>query len=333
MNANPLKEVWRSSLPLARLRPADWQQLLTVSILFTLVFSMFHFLGNTSDPERWGRSALGWMVHRWNDSGISMGSGDYSHGFLVPLASLYVVWTQRKELITVPKRITPAALVFVVGSLLLHYLGVKAQQTRLSLFALIGLIWSVPFYLYGWQVARRLIFPCAFLIFAVPLDFLSSLSNQLRLINADVSASVLRGLGLDVKAVGTGIFGPPNYDQFSELKLDVADPCSGIRSLTAMMALTAIYGYLVMKGFWRKWALFLAGIPLAMAGNIFRIVIIGILSEAISTELATGLPHDYAGFLVFGIAIALMVSVSVLLNKDFKQMGATWKQNLASKRI
>ncbi len=330
---DPLKEVWRSSYPFARLHSGDWRNVIIAAVLFTLAFSMFHFLGNTSDSERLGRSIFLWLVRRWNDSGISMGSGDYSHGFLVPLAALYVTWTQRKTLILAPKKITPAALVFVIGSLLLHYLGVKSQHARLSVLAVIGLVWSVPFYLYGWHVAKVLIFPCAFLIFAVPLNFLSGLSNQLRLINAEISAAILQGVGLDVKAVGTGIFGPPNYDKFSELKLDVADPCSGIRSLTAMMALTAIYGYLVMKGFWRKWILFLAGIPLAMAGNIFRIVIIGILSEAINTEIATGLPHDYAGFLVFGIAIALMVGVSVLLNKDFSQVIGSWKRHLISKRI
>jgi exosortase len=272
------------------------------------------------------------MVLRWSDSGISMGSGDYSHGFLVPLASLYVVWSRRDDLLRARKRVTPWALVFVARSLLLHYLGVKAEQTRLSLFAGIGLIWSVPFYLYGWQVAKRLIFPCAFLIFAVPLNFLDGLSNGLRLINADLSAAVMRGLGLDVQAVGTAIYGPP-YDARATLKLDVADPCSGIRSLTAMMALTAIYGYLVMRGFWRKWALFLAGIPLAMAGNIARIVMIGIMSEAINTEIATGLPHDYAGFIVFGIAIALMVGVSALLNQDFSKVIPQWKRKLASARI
>jgi exosortase len=294
-----------------------------------MVFVMFHFLGNTSDEDRWGRSALSWMVMRWQDSGISMGSGDYSHGFLVPLASLYVVWNMRDDLLRAPKRLTPGALVFVIGSLLLHYLGVKAEQTRLSLFAGIGLIWSIPFYLYGWQVAKRLTFPCAFLIFAVPLNFLDGLSSHLRLINANVSAAAMRGLGLDVQAVGTAIFGPP-YDARATLKLDVADPCSGIRSLTAMMALTAIYGYLVMRGFWRKWLLFLAGIPLAMAGNVARIVMIGIMSEAINTDIATGLPHDYAGFIVFGIAISLMVATSVLLNKDLPSWIPTWKRNPAS---
>lgn len=318
--------------PLMRLTRPDWIRLGVSGGLFALAFALFHFLGNTADEGRWGRSALVWMVLRWQDSGISMGSGDYSHGFLVPFASLYVVWTQRDALLRAPKRVTPAALVFVVGALLLHYLGVKAEQTRLSLFAGIGLLWSVPFYLYGWQVAKRLIFPCAFLIFAVPLNFLDGLSSHLRLINAEVSAAVMRGLGLDVQAVGTAIYGPP-YDARATLKLDVADPCSGIRSLTAMMALTAIYGYLVMRGFWRKWALFLAGIPLAMAGNVARIVMIGIMSEAINTDIATGLPHDYAGFIVFGIAIALMVGVSVLLNKDFSKVLPTWKRNLASARI
>lgn len=332
MNTNDLKRIWNPRYPLLTLERNDLLRLGLGSLVFAAAFAIFHYLGNTVDTGKWSRSALVWMVKRWRDSGIAMGSGDYSHGFLVPLASLYVVWTQRDELLRAPKRMNALGLVFIVICLILHYLGVKGQTTRLSLLALIGLIWSVPFYFYGWQVAKRLIFPCAFLIFAVPLNFLEKLTFPLREINTDVSAAVLRGLGMDVQAKGTAIFGPP-YNATAELRLDVADPCSGIRSLTAMMALTAIYGYLVMRGFWRKWILFLAGIPLAMAGNIFRIVSIGIMSDAISTDIATGLPHDYAGFIVFGIAIALMVGLSVVLNKNFKEIRDLWKRNLASARI
>ncbi len=171
--------------------------------------------------------------------------------------------------------------------------------------------------MYGWQVAKRLIFPCSFLIFAVPLNFLENLTFPLRIVNTQVAVSVLQSIGLDVKQVGSAIYGPP-YNATATLKLDVADPCSGIRSLTAMLALTAIYGYLVLPGLWRKWALFLCAIPLAMAGNIFRIVSITIMAEAINTELATGLPHDYAGFIVFGFAIALMVGLSIILQRTHK---------------
>jgi len=332
MDPSALHKLWRPGYPLTVVSRKDSVRLILPSLLFAVGFALFHLLGNTADVETWGRSALVWMVRRWQDSGIAMGSGDYSHGFLVPLASLYVVWTQRDALLKAPKRGSAFGLTVVIGSLLLHYLGVKAQQTRLSLIAMIGVIWGVPFYLYGWNVAKRLLFPCAFLVFAVPLDFLEQLTFPLRLINSRVSADILRGLGMDVQANGTAIYGPP-YDNTATLKLDVADPCSGIRSLTAMMALTAVYGYLVMRGVWRKWALFFAAIPLAMAGNIVRIVSIGILSVAINTNIATGLPHDYAGFIVFGIAIALMVGLSVVLNRDFKEVRDRWKRKLASARI
>jgi exosortase len=288
------------------------------SALFTFAFILFHFMGNSVNSGKWSRSALVWLFHRWNDSGIAMGSGDYSHGFLVPIASLYVVWMQRDALLRAPKKSSVVGLGFVVLALIAHYLGVKVQHTRLSILSLIGLFWSVPFYLYGWQVAKMLIFPCSFLIFAVPLNFLDGLSFPLRMINTTISVNVLQFLGLDVKQVGTGIYGPP-YNASATLRLDVADPCSGIRSLTAMMALTAIYGYLVLNGLWRKWILFLAAIPLAMAGNIFRIVSIGIMAEAINTNIATGISHDYAGFIVFGCAIALMVSLSLLLKHDFSR--------------
>lgn len=323
---------WNEDYRLARISRAELLRVALAALLITTGFGMFHFLGNTADVGLFSRSALVWMVLRWQDSGISMGNGDYSHGFLVPVFCLWVVWRMRHDLADAPKRVFAPALVFVAGALLFHYLGVKTQQTRISLIGMIGLLWSVPFYFYGWQVAKRLLFPCAFLIFAVPLNFLDNLTFPLRLVNTRAAVATLQGLGVDVRQVGTAMFGPP-YDATAELKLDVADPCSGIRSLTAMMALSAGYGYLVMKGFVRKWLIFLSSVPLAMAGNIFRITAIGIIAEAFGTDVAAGVIHDYSGFLVFGMAIALMVGLGALLNLDPKTTVARWKQNLGSASI
>ncbi len=317
MDTPDLDKIWNSRYPLTVLNRKDIVRLSLCAMLFAFGFALFHLMGSVPNLGDWGRSALVWMVKRWNDQGISMGSGDYSHGVLVPIAALYVVWIQKDALIRADKKSSALGLAFVCLALLGHYMGVKTQHTRLSLLALIGLLWSIPYYLFGWQVAKRLIFPCSFLIFAIPLNFLNGLTYELRKVNTIVSVNILQFLGLDVKQVGTGIFGPP-YNASATLKLDVADPCSGIRSLTSMMALTAIYGYLVLPGIWRKWFLFLAAIPLAMAGNIFRIVSIGIMAEAINTDIATGLPHDYAGFIVFGCAIILMVGLSMLLNPNFR---------------
>ena len=320
MTPTALEQIWNPRYPLATLSRKDAATLCLGAGLITSIFVLFQFFGAPPGIGPSGRSALQWLVERWQDVGISMGSGDYSHGFLVPLASLYVVWCQRDALIQAPKRVTPAALVLIVGALLLHYVGYKTQHHRLSIISLIGLCWSIPLYLYGRHVALKLLFPCAFLLFAVPLNFLDQLTFPLRIINTEVSVRVLQFLGLDVRQVGTAIYGPP-FNATATLKLDVADPCSGIRSLTAMMALTAIYGYLFLNGIWRRWLLFLCAIPLAMAGNIFRLVSIGIMAEAIDTRLATGLPHDYAGFIVFGFAIALMVGLSLLLKREFHVPG------------
>lgn len=320
MNAEELQNIWDPRVALTTLTRKDILPIAFGTALITSIFMLFQFFGAEVGVDASGRSALQWLVDRWSDSGISMGSGDYSHGFLVPLASLYVVWAQRDALIQAPKRVVPGAIVFIALSLLCHYIGYTSQQHRISIVGLIGLCWSIPLYFYGWHVGLRLIFPCAFLLFAVPLNFLDQLTFPLRIINTEISVEILQMIGLDVRQVGTAIYGPP-YDARATLKLDVADPCSGIRSLTAMMALTAIYGYIVLPGIWRRWALFLLAIPLAMAGNIFRIVGIGILAEAIDTRLATGLPHDYAGFIVFGFAISLMVMLSLFLRREFHVPG------------
>lgn len=316
-------KVWDERLQLARLEKEDFTRIGLLVGALSLIFLMFHFQGNSSDAGRWGRSAFVWMYLRWSDSGIAMGgSGDYSHGFLVPIASALVIWLKKDELLRVDKSVTRTGLALVIFCLLAHYLGAKAQQTRLSLLAMVGLTWCIPLYLYGWSVARILLFPCSFLIFALPLNFLDQMTFPLRMVNTNVAVAVLEGLNFNIKQVGTAILGPP-YDQTAELQLDVADPCSGVRSLTAMMALTAVYGFFVMKGFWRKWALFVISVPLAMIGNMFRITSLVILANAFGSKVATTLIHDYSGYVVFGVAIALMVATSFVLNQDF---GALWKK-------
>jgi exosortase len=110
--------------------------------------------------------------------------------------------------------------------------------------------------------------------------------------------------------------------------LDVADPCSGLRSLLAMTALTAVYAYFTQRTILKKWILFATSIPLAVAGNIARIVTIAIMSEAVGGRLALGLYHDYSGYILFTAAISLMVVIGGMMNMDFKEAAAKWKSVL-----
>lgn len=288
-----------------------------------MIFALFHFQGNSLDTKMFGRSALSWMVERWTDD-IEYG-GDYSHGWLVPAISLYVVWHRRKQLMECSKKVSYTGLAMVVASLFLHWLGMKAQQTRLSLFGLVGLTWSIPFYLYGWGVARQLIFPCAYLIFCIPFNFLDSVTHPLRLFATQASAVLLNGLGIGVEASGARLHSltPGGFD------LDVADACSGIRSLTAITALTAIYANLTQRSPWKQWFIFFLSIPLAIIGNIVRVFTTGIVAEVFGDDTAMYLYHDFSGFIIFMVVFVLLISAgSALENPWLKEKKQWWLKPL-----
>ncbi|HMP89029.1 MAG TPA: exosortase/archaeosortase family protein [Kiritimatiellia bacterium] len=312
------REIWNEQWRLATLHKQDFIRALLIALVIGMVFFLFHYQGNTLDSKVFGKSALTWMVERWTDD-IEYG-GDYSHGWLIPVMSIYVIWTRRKELSAASKSISYAGLAVVVGCLLLHWLGAKAQQTRLSLFALVGLTWGIPFYLCGWQVARQLIFPCAFLIFCIPFNFLDSVTHPLRIFATEVSAILLSGVGIPVEASGARLhsLAQGGFD------LDVADACSGIRSLIAITALTAIYANITQRTAWKQWAIFFMSIPLAIVGNIVRIFTTGIVAEAFGTDLAMQLYHDFSGFIIFMVVFILLISIGSMLERNWYEEKKKW---------
>ena len=318
------QRIWNERWRLAALGEVDYLRAGLASLMVGLIFFIFHFQGNTVEINMFGRSALLWMTERWQDS-ISYG-GDYSHGWLIPFVSIYIIWLKRNDLAQAPKAVSRIGLALVVTALLIHWLGAKAQQTRLSLFGLALLIWAIPYYFYGWRVAKILMFPCAYLLFCIPLNFLDSLTFPLRILATIISTALLNGLGIAAERAGSAIYSMAA----GGFSFDVADPCSGIKSLLAMTALTAVYAYFTQKVWWKKWLLFLSSIPLAIVGNIARITTVAVVAEAFGEKLALGLYHDYSGYVVFSVAIGLMIGVGALLNLNLAEMRERWKYVLLS---
>ena len=314
-------QIWSERWRLAVLPREQYVKLGLAAVIAGLAFLLFHIQGNTTDIRMYGRSAIIWMVDRWIDP-----QGEFSHGWLIPLASLWFLWRRRKAIGEAPKSASRLGLTLVVLALLTHWLGAKAQQVRLSLFALIGLMWGVPFYFYGWQVARQLIFPLSYLIFCVPLNFLDSLTFPLRILVTITATGILNGLGIAVQRSGSAIYRAVE----GGFELDVADPCSGLRSLIAMTALTAVYAQVTQTTLTKKWLLFLAAIPLAIVGNIARITTVGLVAEAFGQDLAVGLYHDYSGYLFYTVSIGLMIGLGSLMNTSFRGVFTRWKQALLS---
>ncbi len=301
------------------INPARW---LLLAAIVGMGVVLFHFQGSTTETGAYGRSAITWLVAQWNAPG-----GAASHGWFILPVSALMVWRRRRDLAAAPKRVAYAGLLVVIAALMLHWVGLRVQQSRLALFAIIGLTWGIPWFLYGPRVARLLAFPCGYLIFAVPLNFLEERTFPLRLLVSRISAHLLNGLALPVRRVGTAIYSlRPDGFHF-----EVADPCSGLNSLLALLALTTAYAWLTQRGYWRRGILALSAFPLAVAANVVRIVTIALVAEYIDPRTALTLYHDYSGFMIFAVAVLLMLALSALLNVPWLKRMRQWKQQVSNR--
>jgi exosortase len=314
-------KVWSERWRLGALSTPELVQISLVSVIIGLIFMMFHMLGNTV-ANVGSRSAFQWMFARWQDT-ISFGA-DYSHGYFIPFVSIGVIWYKRKEIFAVNMHADNRGLAVVIFALMLHWLGAKMQQTHFSLASLVLLIWGVPFYLFGWELAKKLIFPCAYLAFCIPLNFMDVLAFPLRIFSTKLAADMLNAIGIGAVRSGTAIYS----NVAGGFEFDVADPCSGLRSLLAMTALTAVYAYSTQRTLARKWILFMSSIPLAVIGNISRIVTVAIVAEALGGKLALGIYHDYSGYILFTASITMMVVIGGVLNLQFTEVIKKWKSVL-----
>lgn len=287
------------------------------AVIIALLVVIFHLLGNTADVERFGRSSLAWMIGRWRRYG-----GHFSHGFLVPWVSLWLVWRVRRDLRTSIGAPDYRAMVVVIGALLLQVAASRTRLPRLSILSLIALLWGIPWCLFGARVARLLFFPCVYLLFCIPLTFLNGLTFPLRLVGASASTTILNGLGIGAVQSGTAI----HLVDFGNLGLDVADPCSGLKYILAITTLTALYAYITQETLLKKWALFAAAVPIAVAGNVTRIVAIGIAARFFGPDAATGLYHDFSGYIVFVAVLIMMAGTGAVLRSHPGKRFRQWKK-------
>ena len=244
---------------------------------------------------------------------------DLSYGYYVPLFSLYVVWRERKKILACASlsadrnvRFPDWVPILIIPALLfLGFIGIRGAQLRFEIVAFAGLIWTISWAFWGWKVAKELIFPCGFLLFCIPLNsFLDVITVHLRLFATGTAFAILHGLGVNVIRTGTML-----SSSTGSFAIDVAAPCSGLRSIFALMTLTAAYSYFAQPTWLRRGLLFASSVPLAIFGNICRIFTIVLTASYCDPDFATGFYHDYSGYVVFLVAVACMLGVSGGINK------------------
>ncbi|HMO49562.1 MAG TPA: exosortase/archaeosortase family protein [Kiritimatiellia bacterium] len=283
-----------SRLPLAALA--------CLSTVAGLIYAQFHLFGNTTEINVFGRSAFGWMLDLWR-SGRIFGGSVYYLGWAMPAVVLLLLYVRRRELAAAPRAIFWPGLAVVVLALLMHWAGARAQQTRLSLIALIVLIWGIPLFLYGWSLARRLLFPVGLLIFCVPLNFLDAVTFPMRIVSAQIAAGFLNGIGIAVGRSGSALLAPAP----ATYAVDGADPASGLGTLLTLAAIVAIAGYLRRD---RAWVLiFTAGalIPAMIMAGALRLTGSVIGAEILGPDTAL-LLHRRAGLVVMLVLTLLLLA-------------------------
>lgn len=237
---------------------------------------------------------------------------DMMYGFMVPLFSLYVLWKERDRILASISRPSWLGFAMVLPCLPLLVFGSRGLQVRVEAVAFIGLCVAVPWALLGRRVALLCLFPAAYLAFCIPVStFLDFVTIHLRLLASGLAVDALNLAGFEVARQGTAILSHQN----GGFAIDVAEPCSGLRSLFAVMAFSAAYGWVVHRTWLRRGLLFALSIPLAVIGNVLRIMTICLISAFGAQDFALGFYHDYSPWFLYGVEFALLFAVADAINR------------------
>ncbi|MGA0111188.1 MAG: exosortase/archaeosortase family protein [Chthoniobacterales bacterium] len=312
MNSTVAVSDWRSAL----VAPNIFAALASAGAAYAL-FAWFPYASGYGATRATMFEFMGWI---WKNN------PEWEHCWLVPLAVIGLIYYRRKSLAALPVQGAWLGLVALFGSLFVYWVGYLADNIYIGYASLLAFTGSAVLWFLGWRWLMALAFPIAFLAFMFPLPFMDNfLAFPLRIFMSNVSVAFLNLIGLSCLQQGTAIVSAPDFaaglaagERFA---VDVADPCSGIRSLFALMMVSALYGYVAMDKPWQKWVVFLSSIPLAVAGNFARIIMLTLGTIALGPEVAIGSLeepttfHMISGFLVFAVALGGMLGVGWLLQR------------------
>lgn len=244
---------------------------------------------------------------------------DFTHGFLVPLFSAYVLWQDRHRLARIAARPSWTGLLIIAFGLSLLILGQLGAELFLARFSILVLLAGTVIFFRGWNYFRAVVFPWAFLILMIPIPMIifNQITFPLQLLASRVAAATLQLFGIPILREGNLIYLPVGKP------LQVAEACSGIRSLMALGALAIIYGYLMERRIWVRILLALASVPVAIIANSGRIVGTGLLDRYWDPEKAEAI-HPYWGLIVFVVCLLLLYSLHSLIRIILRERTEEW---------
>ena len=229
---------------------------------------------------------------------------DFSHGFLVPIFAAYLVWAKKKTLLQTKVAPTWSGVAVVALGLVVLLLGVYGAELFLSRISLVILLAGLVLSFGGWELLKELRFPILVLILAIPIPAIifNEITFPLQILATKLASALLQLFNVPVLREG-------NVIQLSVMKLEVAEACSGIRSLVSLFTLAIFYGYFLEKSPLRRTILAVASIPIAIAANAVRIFGTGLCVQYWDPDKAMGFFHEFQGWVMFLVSLGCLFIV------------------------
>jgi exosortase len=242
---------------------------------------------------------------------------NFSHGFFVPLFSAFVIWQDRHRLARLPLRPSWFGVPILAGAMCTLIVGQMGAELFLSRTSLLLVLAGVTILFLGWNFFRATLFPWAFLILMIPIPAIvfNQITFPLQLLASKVAAAILPLFGVPILREG-------NVINLPSMALEVAEACSGIRSLMSLVTLAIIYGFLMERRLWVRWLLAVASVPIAVIANSVRIIGTGLLVQYWDPDKAEGYFHASWGWIIFVVSLVLLYALHSLIEMIWPQREA-----------
>jgi exosortase len=230
--------------------------------------------------------------------------GNYSHGWLIIPLAAYFAWERRAQFASTPIQSSAFGLVVLIGSMGVLLAGLLGAELFLSRIAIVGAVIGIVLYLYGWRRLKILAFPIGFLLLMIPIPAIifQQIAFPLQLFASEFGEFCMSAAKIPVLREGNVLI-------LANTTLEVAEACSGIRSLISLITLAIVFGYFSDPRPWVRAVIVASAIPVAIIANGARVAGTGMAAQWYGPEAAQGFFHEFSGWVVFVVAFALMLAV------------------------
>ncbi len=302
---------------MSRLRTSSWPVLALLAVGGLLLIAIQPYAAGYG---HFRRTILSELLMQWKDP-------TWQHGSLLPFIVGFLLWRRQTKVAQLPVSSSRSGLALILFALFLYFAGFRANNFYCGYLGIMTLIAGASLWLEGVQRSRARLFAWLMLGLMWPLPFLEeSIGYQMRLLMVKTTGLVLNAVGVDSLVSGTALQSMPNIDLSRKagdlFSVGIAAPCSGMRSLFALLVVGALFSYFRQRVMWRRLALFSMILPIAIVANMARILVLIFTAMVFGQQWAIGDAekevsafHEFTGIVVFLVALLLLQFASWLLDR------------------